>query len=217
MSYHQTVEPSLTPPKNWNIGASALPGGIERAIEARRLLEDVRAALGHDLGAAIRAAAHLEVLLRSDTSETPVACPAHGGLAPWQKRKIRDYIGRHLDGPIHVQDLAKLASLSAGHFSRAFKESFGATPHAYIVQMRLERAREMMLATPDSLSQIALACGHSDQAHFSRRFRQQMGETPNAWRRRHAMGDWAAARRETEAPTRDSLAADQVAWADAAD
>src|SRR5580704_15545466 len=150
MSYHQTVESPPTPLKNWTVGANALPGGAlpgrtERAIEARRLLEDVRAALGHDLGAAIRAAADLEALLRTDTSEAAVACPAHGGLAPWQKRKIRDYVGRHLDGTIHVEELAKLASLSAGHFSRAFKESFGATPHAYIMRMRLERAQEMML------------------------------------------------------------------------
>jgi AraC family transcriptional regulator len=216
MSYHQTVEPPPTPLENWSVGVRVLPGRTEWAIEAGRVLEDVRAALGHDLGAAIRAAAHLTALLRSDHSEAPAACPTHGGLAPWQKRKIRDYIGRHLDGPIHVEDLAKLASLSAGHFSRAFKESFGVTPHAYIMRMRLERAQELMLATPESLSQIALACGHSDQAHFSRRFRQQMGETPNAWRRRHAIGDWAAAKRGTEAPARDSLP-DGLAWADAAD
>jgi AraC family transcriptional regulator len=217
MSCDQNVDLRHLAPENWSTAgpalprASVLPRTGDLATEAGRLLEDVRIALDNDLGAAIRAAGKLAALLGGNRGEMPVAAPAHGGLAPWQMRRVRDHIARHLETSIPVEDLAKLVSLSAGHFCRAFKESFGDTPHAYIMRVRLERAQELMLTSPEPLGQIALACGHSDQAHFSRRFRQQMGETPNAWRRRHAVGDWATSGRGTNSPARATLA-DGMAW-----
>ena len=70
-----------------------------------------------------------------------------------------------------VENLARQVSLSASHFSRAFKTSFGTTPHMYIIRLRLELAQRLMLTTQDSLSQIALLCGLADQAHLSKVFR----------------------------------------------
>jgi AraC family transcriptional regulator len=192
-------------PENWSPAALVMPRADKLALEAGKLLDEARTALDRDLGAAIRAAAKLVALLGGNCGEMPSAVPARGGLAPWQQRKVRDHIARHLETSISVEDLAKLVSLSAGHFCRGFKESFGDTPHAYIIRMRLELAQELMLASPEPLSQIALACGHSDQAHFTRRFRKQTGETPNAWRRRHAMGDWLTPSRETNFPVRAGL------------
>jgi AraC family transcriptional regulator len=205
MSYHQTVQQRPRPLENWSVGAYTLPRGTDLATEAGKLLEDVRSALEHDLSAAVRATAHLAALLGSNGIEMPRAAPARGGLAPWQERKIRDHIESRLERSIPVGDLARLVSLSPSHFGRAFKESLGVTPHAYVMRRRLERAQEMMLATPESLSQIALVCGHADQAHFSRRFRREMGETPNAWRRRHAKGDWAMPDREPGSSAREAL------------
>ena len=106
-----------------------------------------------------------------------------GGLAPWQIRVINAHIDAHLDGDISVDDLASLVRLSASYFSRAFKQSFGRSPHAYLIAERLERARGLMLETSDSLAQIALAVGLADQSHLSRLFRQHLGETPFGWRR----------------------------------
>ena len=205
MSCEQKLDLYQKVPENWSTATPALPTAGELAMEAGKLLDDVRTALDHDVGAAIRATARLAALLGGNSGEIPSAVPARGGLAPWQKRKVRDHIARHFETSILVEDLAKLVSLSAGHFCRAFKESFGETPHAYIMRMRLELAQQLMLAGPEPLSQIALACGHSDQAHFNRRFRQQMGETPNAWRRRHATGDWATPNRGMNSPTRTGL------------
>jgi len=216
MSCDQKVDLRRKAPENWSTAGSVLPRTDELAIEAGKLLEDVRTALDNDLGAAMRAADKLAALLGGNRGEMPSGVPAHGGLAPWQMRRVRDHIARHLERSIPVEDLAKLVSLSAGHFCRAFKESFGDTPHAYIIRMRLERAQELMLTSPEPLGQIALACGHSDQAHFSRRFRQQMGETPNAWRRRHAVGDWAMPNRGTDLSARTALP-DRMAWAAAGD
>jgi AraC family transcriptional regulator len=201
MSYQQKVGPRPRPPENWSAQGRAPLNEAALASEAGKLLEDLRVALGQDTdtrawGAASKIAVDLAALLEANLPadgnlvEMPRVC---AGLAPWQKRKVQEYIQRHLDVPISVQALAKLISLSPGYFCRAFKESFGETPHAFIMRLRIERAQEMMLTTPEPLSQIALACGHSDQAHFSRRFRQQIGETPSAWRRRNAVGNWETA------------------------
>jgi AraC family transcriptional regulator len=157
------------------------------AVEVDRLLEDVRMAFERDLSTATQAAGRLAALLASKLPQQISARLARGGLAPWQKCKVQNYIEDRLEGSILIKDLAKLVSLSSSHFCRAFKESFGETPHAYIVRARIERARILMLTTSDSLSQIAFSCGLADQAHFCRWFRQTMGMTPGAWRRSHAI------------------------------
>ncbi len=108
---------------------------------------------------------------------------ASGGLAPWQIRTINTHIDANLDHEITVRDLAAAARLSASHFGRAFKKSFGRSPHAYLIAERLERARRLMLATAEPLAQIALAVGLADQSHLSRLFRKHMGQSPYAWRR----------------------------------
>jgi AraC family transcriptional regulator len=215
MSYERKLDPRPRTLENWSAGMRPLPQGTALATEAGKLLEDVRIALGHDLGGAIKAAADLAALLEDNLPEMPRALTARGGLAPWQKRKVEEYIERRLAGPIHVEDVAGLVSLSPGHFSRAFKESFGDTPHAYIMRMRLSRAQQLMLTTPDPLSQIALACGHADQAHFTKRFRAETGETPNAWRRRHTIDDWAVPNPPTGSGARGTLP-DGLAWTAAA-
>src|SRR5262249_41618803 len=92
-----------------------------------------------------------------------------------------------------VEELAKQALLSVSYFGRAFKVTFSDTPRAYLIQLRLERAKDLMLSTQEPLSQIALACGFADQAHLSRAFRRVMGETPAAWRRRNLTEAQAAA------------------------
>lgn len=106
-----------------------------------------------------------------------------GGLAPWQIRKVIAHIEANLDKSIRSGDLAALLHLSACHFSRAFRNSFGDSPLEYVIRRRMERAQGLMLSTDAPLSQIALDCGLADQAHFSRLFRRIVGESPSAWRR----------------------------------
>lgn len=106
-----------------------------------------------------------------------------GGLAPWQVRRVTEYIEANLASTIRLQDLARVARLSHSHFCRAFKESVGHPAHAYVMRRRVQRAQGLMLGTVDSLSQIAAQCGMADQAHFCKLFRRLVGESPNAWRR----------------------------------
>jgi AraC-like DNA-binding protein len=107
------------------------------------------------------------------------------GLAPWQTRKVREFIEASLDSTIRLRDCASEARLSGSYFSHAFKATFGTTVCQYIRCRRVERAQQLMLVSTDTLSQIALACGFADQAHYSRVFRGVVGLSPNAWRRRN--------------------------------
>lgn len=172
------------------------PAGF--AAEAAGILDDVRRAMERNPEGARAAALRLVTLLTPTEAAEPAI--TRGGLAPWQKRKVDRYLKENLDQPLYVEELAELVSLSVSHFCRAFKESFGATPHMHIIGLRLELAQRLMLTTQDTLSHIALACGMADQSHLSKLFRRGKGETPGAWRRR-SLPD-----AEAEARTRRSRA-----------
>jgi AraC family transcriptional regulator len=121
--------------------------------------------------------------LRDGRIPSHVSC---GGLAAWQSRRVRACIEANLERSLRVSDLAAMARLSVSHFSRAFKTSFGQSPHAYVMTRRVERAKHLiLLGDPTPLAVIALNCGLSDQAHLSRMFRKIVGDSPAAWRRRY--------------------------------
>ena len=117
------------------------------------------------------------------TSPAMGTFPCRGGLAPWQVRRLTMHIENHLAESVQCEDLARLVGLSLSHFMRAFRESFGCPPHAYLMRRRMEYAQGLMLTTNTPLGQIALECGLADQSHLSRLFQKFVGETPAAWRR----------------------------------
>jgi AraC family transcriptional regulator len=120
-------------------------------------------------------------------------CIVRGALAPWQAKRVAAYIESNICAKIGVIELAALAQLSIGHFFRAFKVSFGASPLAYVMRQRMMRAQAIMASSEAPLSRIALDCGMCDQAHFSRTFRRIIGVSPNVWRREICAGRRAKA------------------------
>ena len=106
-----------------------------------------------------------------------------GGLAPWQAKRAAAHIEVNINSNVRVADLAGIVRLSVSHFSRAFRQSFGEPPHAYITRQRMLRAQVIMLSSREPLARIALDCGMSDQAHFTRVFRKTVGVNPGDWRR----------------------------------
>jgi len=159
-----------------------------------RLLSDAGKALSTDLDTAEICLAQASVLLQVErrrqclqpTSRAGVSL-ARGGLAPWQIRRVIAHIDAHLAERIKVSDFRELTGLSGSHFSRAFRASFGDSPHHFIIRRRIECAQKLMVETSESLCEIALRCGLCDQAHLSRLFRQAVGRSPNAWRRHQQM------------------------------
>ena len=88
------------------------------------------------------------------------------------------------DSDVSLAALASDAGLSRFHFCRAFKETTGLSPHAWLRQHRLEQAMKMLRDTDDSVVSIAAALGYSSQTAFAAAFRKLTGETPSDWRRR---------------------------------
>jgi AraC family transcriptional regulator len=112
-----------------------------------------------------------------------VGSRALGGLLAWQVRKVREYVDAHIAGRMLVLDLSAVVNLSEAHFARSFKRTFGLSPHAFVLRRRLELAARLMLESTETLTDIALRCGYTDQAHLCKHFRRSMEETPAAWRR----------------------------------
>lgn len=104
-------------------------------------------------------------------------------LAPWQLRRVVDYIEDNCLRAIRLQELAELVNLSPSYFSHAFKAATGVPPHQWQTNARLKRAQDLLLSTDMSLTEVAAATGFFDQAHLTRLFRKQLGATPAAWRR----------------------------------
>eukprot|EP01132_Coremiostelium_polycephalum_P012523 gene12523-15305_t len=104
-------------------------------------------------------------------------------LAPWQLRRVTNYLGENWMRAVRLQELADLTGLSQSHFSHAFKASTGMPPHQWQMRARVGRIEEMLLRTGHSLNHIAELAGFADQAHFTRVFRQHTGLTPAAWQR----------------------------------
>jgi transcriptional regulator GlxA family with amidase domain len=113
---------------------------------------------------------------------TSFKMPARGGLPPRALRRVREFVLAHIEENISIQALASMVGLSRFHFTRAFKQSEGVTPHRYLLQCRVKRVQELLAATELPLSEIALAAGFSDQSHCSRRFRELVGITPSRYR-----------------------------------
>lgn len=117
--------------------------------------------------------------------QPPATIVYTGGLAPWQVKRLEIHLAQSLDAPLRLQEMAALVSVSTSHFSRAFKKTFGRPFSQYVTATRLERARTLLRSTRQPISDIALACGMTDQSHLTRLFHRRFGAPPHAWRRAH--------------------------------
>lgn len=136
-----------------------------------------------DRGTATQLISRACAVLESVIVVAPAAPAIRGGLAPWQIRKLEAYIDANIGMRVTVEHLAALVRLAPGYFPRAFKRSFGVSPHAFLMDRRIRRAQTLMLTTHESLGAIAIATGFADQAHLTTRFSRVVGLTPSAWRR----------------------------------
>lgn len=97
--------------------------------------------------------------------------------------RIADYIERHCTEDLRVEMLAAEAGLSPAYFSELFRKTVGMPPHRYLLQARIERAREALSLTSLDLASIALELGFSSQSHLTAVFRKIVGMTPAEYRR----------------------------------
>jgi AraC family transcriptional regulator len=121
-------------------------------------------------------------LLRNHTQEFVSVRVEVAALEGLKLRQLKDYIEDNLAEELAIATLAALIPMSQFHFARAFKAAIGESPHRYITQRRIERAKMLLSMTRLSGAEIAYQIGFSNQSHFTAQFRKIVGMTPKQFR-----------------------------------
>jgi AraC family transcriptional regulator len=129
----------------------------------------------------IHALAYRVLILARDVSPSGATRPV-SGLPNRILRRVVDRM-RVSDAQLSLQSLAEESGYSRVHFVRMFQAATGRSPHNYLLNMRVERARDLLSNPALSLIEIALECGFSSHSHMTRVFRQFLGVTPSEYRR----------------------------------
>ncbi|MCC5599524.1 helix-turn-helix domain-containing protein [Nostoc favosum] len=125
------------------------------------------------------AATFLAVHLLQNYSNRQSSIPEYaGGLPQQQLKKAVDYIQDNLAQEISLDAIANYLGISSYYFCRLFKQSTGLTPHQYVIQQRVERAKQLLLKGEMSIADVAQVCGFAHQSHLNRHFKRFTGVTP---------------------------------------
>lgn len=92
-------------------------------------------------------------------------------------------LGHGYSTNMHIEDIAKELRISPSFLSKKFKLEVGMSPHKYLLQLRLKKARELLVETDEDISSIATECGFSHQSHLTRYFSQDVGTPPSEYRK----------------------------------
>lgn len=130
---------------------------------------------------AINLLRHHSNLRGSSVADT--AARVRGGLPATTRRGIIDYMNDRVGQSLGIAELAAVAGLSPGYFLRSFKQSFGETPHRYLMNLRLDLAERLTIEGDLPLSQVAQVAGFASQSHMTAEMKRRRGNTPSALRR----------------------------------
>ncbi|MEG5162158.1 AraC family transcriptional regulator [Microcoleus sp. AT3-A2] len=117
-------------------------------------------------------------LLRNYCTAQPRLSSYTDGLSKPKLQQITEYINEHLHEDVKLLELAAISQISPYHFLRLFKQSMGLTPHQYILQRRIQKAKYLLQESELSIADIAFRVGFCDQSHFTRCFKRLLGRTP---------------------------------------
>src|SRR5262249_37692100 len=102
-----------------------------------------------------------------------------GGLPGYRLKRVLDYIGDNLAEDVSLTDLAELAGMSAHHFAELFKRSMSCTPHRYVLQEKVERAKIALCDPRCTVLDAGVISGFPNPSHFARMFRRFVGVSPS--------------------------------------
>jgi AraC-like DNA-binding protein len=157
---------------------------IERLARALIHAEELGGAFGQSYADGISLAI-TALLFGGGSDDAPAQRSRVSGLSKWRLKRAKEYMVANLADPIGLADIAAATGLSRMHFAAQFRAATGQRPHDYLLQLRIERARELLLTSRLPLVEIAFEVGFKTQAHFTTVFARFVGETPNAWRQRN--------------------------------
>jgi len=98
--------------------------------------------------------------------------------------RARRYIDECYDLPLNLTEISKQACLSRYHFLRLFRDTFATTPHQYLIQRRIEKAKELLCSERFSVTEVCFEVGFQSLGSFSALFRRCVGDAPNRYRAR---------------------------------
>jgi AraC-like DNA-binding protein len=153
-------------------------GLLEEKIHEASLLAGISGKIVQHLKLASEACAS-----EKSRQKSAIFLQQHGLLATWQLATAKSILASSASPKVAIKDAARACAISAGHFARSFKGSTGCSPYRWATERRLERAKYLLINTPNSLADLALSCGYAGQSHFTRVFSRHVGMTPGAWRR----------------------------------
>jgi AraC family transcriptional regulator len=123
------------------------------------------------------------VLVQTYSLSSKARRPIKGGLSDVGRRNVIDLVRSRISEDISLADMAAVTCLSATHFSHIFKNSMGESPHQFVLQQRVQYAKELLESLNLRMIDIALACGFKTQQHFARIFRKMCGLSPTEYQR----------------------------------
>ena len=122
-------------------------------------------------------------LLRHYSDRSHPVQRRNGTLPAHKLRRAIDYMTARLDADLTLENIANELSMSAFHFAHLFKQTTGLSPHRYLIELRLERARSLLRDTNLSITDIAQQVGYLNNSHFAVAFHRATGVTPRQYRR----------------------------------
>jgi AraC family transcriptional regulator len=125
---------------------------------------------------------HVHQAVRVEVAALPAVRAATREELYRRLHRARDYAAAYFDQPLTLDDLARVAALSPNHLLRTFRQAFGQTPHQYLTELRLERARALLAQTDQPVTAICLAVGFESPGSFSTLFRRRYGLAPSQLR-----------------------------------
>jgi transcriptional regulator GlxA family with amidase domain len=151
------------------------------------MLALVKARFGKTMVAEISSQFILDRVRDSDDRQyIPLASRLGNGQQSLQK--IAELMEANFEEPLSATELAKLAGLSLRQVQRMFQDALGTTPTKYYSRLRLQRARNLLLQSGMSITQIAVACGFQSACHFSKSYRAVYGRPPRSERHQPSFG-----------------------------
>ncbi len=121
-------------------------------------------------------------LLRNYSNAKSVTENTNGGLSGFKLRRVKEFINENLEEDLSLAALAEVADLSQFHFVRAFRRTTGFTPQQFLMQQRIELAKELLAKNDLPIVEISLRTGFKNQSHFTTLFRKYTKFTPKLWR-----------------------------------
>lgn len=121
-------------------------------------------------------------MLRNYCALTPKLQTDQGGLSPRKLKQAIDYIQANLYQDLRQAAIAQELGMTQSYFCTLFKQSVGMTPHQYVLQQRIERAKQLLECSEMAIAEIALQCGFANQSHFTKHFHRFTNSTPRVYR-----------------------------------